>query len=89
MTGRVFTDTISRVCRREFKVGPMPWRLLKLLAPVLPMFRELSEIAYLWAKPHEIDATRLRAVIGDLPHTPLDQAIAAALYALGFRARSA
>jgi hypothetical protein len=55
---------------------------------VVPVFRELSDISYLWSTPHAIDGTRLAAIIGDMPHTPLDQAIAAALTALGFKRRA-
>jgi nucleoside-diphosphate-sugar epimerase len=88
VTGRAFTAAIARACRREFKVDFMPWRLLRLMGIVVPVFRELSEISYLWSTPHAIDGTRLAAVIGEPPHTPLDQAIAAALAALGFRRRA-
>jgi hypothetical protein len=55
---------------------------------VVPVFRELSESEYLWSTPHAIDGARLAGVIGDIPHTPLDRAIAAALAALGFRRRA-
>lgn len=85
VTGREFTGAISRICGRGFKVGAMPWRLLTVLGFGVPVFRELSEIAYLWSTPHAIDGTRLAAVIGELPHTPLDQAIADSLAALGHR----
>jgi nucleoside-diphosphate-sugar epimerase len=88
VTGRAFTAAIARVCRREFKVDFMPWRLLRMMGIVVPVFRELSEISYLWSTPHAIDGTRLAAAIGEPPHTPLDQAIAAALAALGFRRRA-
>ena len=87
VTGRALAAAISRACRREFKVEFMPWRLLKMMGIVVPVFRELSEISYLWSTPHAIDATRLAGIIGDIPHTPLDQAIAASLAALGFKRR--
>ena len=66
----------------------MPWRLLKTMGVVVPVFRELSEISYLWATPHAIDGTRLAAIIGDMPQTPLDQAITASLASLGFKRRN-
>jgi nucleoside-diphosphate-sugar epimerase len=87
MTGREMAGAISRACRRDFKVDFMPWRLLKVLGIAVPMFRELSEISYLWSTPHAIDGAALKAVIGDLPHTPLDQAVAASLAALGVKRR--
>jgi hypothetical protein len=43
------------------------------------MGRELAEIEYLWRVPHRLSGTRLESVIGTLPHTPLEAAVAAAL----------
>jgi len=88
VTGREFTAAIARACRRGFRIDFMPWRMLKLMGAVVPVFRELSEIAYLWWTPHAIDGTRLAGAIGDIPHTPLDQAIAAALAAFGLTRRA-
>jgi nucleoside-diphosphate-sugar epimerase len=86
-TGREMVGAISRACGRGFNVSGMPWTMLRLLGAVVPIFRELSEVAYLWSTPHAIDGTRLAAVIGDLPLTPLDCAVAAALLELGIRRR--
>jgi nucleoside-diphosphate-sugar epimerase len=88
VTGRVFTDSLGRACRRAFKVGAVPWRLLRVGGLVVPVFRELSEVAYLWSTPHMIDGSQLAAVIGRLEQTPLDRAVAASLTALGFRRRA-
>jgi hypothetical protein len=61
----------------------MPWFGLRLLSPVVPIFRELSEMAYLWNEPHRIDGEKLAAAIGKVPRTPFDAAVAAALDDLG------
>ncbi len=87
VTGREFLAAISRASRCDFRIDVMPWRLLKVMGIVVPMFRELSDISYLWSVPHAIDGGRLAAIIGDLPHTPLDQAIATSLAALGVKQR--
>ena len=34
---------------------------------------------YLWQRPHALDDSALRALIGAVPHTPLPQALRAAL----------
>jgi hypothetical protein len=47
------------------------------------MGRELAEMEYLWRVPHRISGDQLRSVIGEVPQTPLDQAIAASLRSLG------
>jgi nucleoside-diphosphate-sugar epimerase len=87
VTGREMVGAISRACGRGFKVSGMPWTMLRLLGTVVPIFRELSEVAYLWSTPHAIDGTRLAGVIGDIPFTPLDRAVASALLELGIRRR--
>ena len=53
----------------------------------VPIFRELTEIAYLWNEPHRIDGQKLLAAIGPVPHTPFETAIAAALDDLGLIGR--
>lgn len=88
LTGREMAGAISRACRRDFKIDYMPWRLLKMLGIAVPVFRELSEMSWLWSTPHAIDGTALKAVIGDIPRTPVDQAVAASLAALGVRRRA-
>jgi nucleoside-diphosphate-sugar epimerase len=85
VTGREFAAAIARACRRDFKIGFMPWRFLKLTGFAVPVFRELSEISYLWSVPHAIDGAALASVIGEIPHTPLDHAVVASLAALGVR----
>jgi nucleoside-diphosphate-sugar epimerase len=87
VTGREFVGAISRACRRGFKIDFVPWRVLKLMGVVVPVFRELSDISYLWSTPHAIDGTRLAEIVGNIPHTPLDQAISASLVALGVKRR--
>jgi len=89
VTGREFAAAISRACRRDFKIDFMPWRLLKAMGIFVPVFRELCDISYLWSTPHAIDGTRLAEIIGDIPHTALDQAIVASLTALGLKRRGA
>lgn len=61
----------------------LPWTLLRLGGWVVPMWRELAEMAYLWDTPHALDDTTLRQHVGALPATPLDQALRASLQALG------
>jgi nucleoside-diphosphate-sugar epimerase len=68
---------------RGWRHGGMPWPLLRIAGLVVPMLRELSRMAYLWSVPHRLDGTRLARRVGALPATPLDDAMVAALQALG------
>ena len=72
-----------------FRRGSVPWGLLRAGGLVVPMWREISEMAYLWRVPHALDGTALRDAVGDLPATAPDAALRDALIALGFGAGAA
>ena len=83
VTGREFTSAIAAATGRKLQVDRMTWWLIHALRPIVPLCRELSEIAYLWNEPHRIDGGKLEAAIGDIPRTPLDVAATRALEDLG------
>jgi nucleoside-diphosphate-sugar epimerase len=83
VTGRELTTAIAKANRRGLQVKRMSWWLIHALRPLVPISRELSEMAYLWHEPHRIDGAKLKAAIGAVPHTPLDIAVARALRDLG------
>lgn len=60
---------------RPLKAAQFPWWLLRLVAPVAAMPRALLEMRHLWLRPHRLDGTRLAALIGPEPHTPLDEVL--------------
>jgi hypothetical protein len=61
----------------------MPWWLLRLLSPVVPLFREMIEMRYLWEVPVRMGNEPLVAALGIEPHTPLDEAVRRTLIGLG------
>ncbi len=67
----------------NIKVRKLPWTLMRLLTPFVPLFRELAEMRYLWNVPIRMDNKRLKAVLGAEPHTPLDIAVRNTLISLG------
>ncbi len=71
--------------RQAPRVGAMPWWLIRAGGAVVPMWRELAEMAYLWKVPHALDGSALEALAGVLPRTPLRQALRASLGELGLR----
>jgi nucleoside-diphosphate-sugar epimerase len=85
ITGNELIAAIEAVTRSTFNVRRMGWWMLKSFGQLLAMGRELSELEYLWRVPHRISGEKLNAAIGEVPHTPLHGAIAAALRALGHR----
>lgn len=60
-----------------------PWPLVTLGAPFNETLRELRKMRYLWQAPIQLDGTRLQAFLGNVPHTPLEQAVQAGLGMLG------
>ncbi len=64
------------------KLRRLPWRLLPLLAPFNPTFRELIEMESFWRHPLRLDNASLEAVIGAEPRTPLVQALRTSLAAM-------
>jgi hypothetical protein len=49
----------------------------------MPLMRELSEMRYLWHVPMRLDNSKLLAIIGEEPHTPIGKAVRASLAGLG------
>ena len=87
VTGAEFTRVIMRALRRDLKVSGMPWWLLRRLGAIVPTFRELAEMSYLWDVPHRIDGRKLEAALGVVPHTPFETAISKSLDELGLLKR--
>ncbi|MEM9105001.1 MAG: NAD-dependent epimerase/dehydratase family protein [Pseudomonadota bacterium] len=79
MTG----DDLKRYCEtavgRSLKRAGVPWPLLRIGGLIIPMLREVSEVAYLWDRPHQLDGGALEAVIGAIPQTDPQAAVAQAL----------
>jgi nucleoside-diphosphate-sugar epimerase len=74
VTGEQFTRALAKAVRNRLRVKRMSWWLIHALSPFMPLPRELSELAYLWNEPHRISGDKLKAAIGEIPHTPLDVA---------------
>lgn len=88
--GRQMVEAIQRIVRRRAgltpKVSRFPWWTVTLARPVVPLFRELAEMRYLWREPLRMDGARLARELGrdgGEPHTPLEIAVERTLDALG------
>ncbi|HUO94026.1 MAG TPA: NAD-dependent epimerase/dehydratase family protein [Rhizomicrobium sp.] len=75
------------VANPKLKVRKMPWMLMRMLSPFVPVFRELLEMRYLWTLPIRMDNARLKRALGAEPHTPLDVAVHETLVGLGCLAK--
>lgn len=68
---------------RRLKLAQMPWWALRAGAPFVAMWRELVSMSYLRFEPHRLASLRLEGIIGPIPYTPLDRAVAEALVDMG------
>jgi len=61
------------------RVRAFPWFWMNFGRPFSPMVRELFEMRYLWQEPVRMRQDKLVALLGDVPHTPFDEAMRTAL----------
>ena len=82
--GIEIAESIRRVVGNPaLPVKRLPWIVFYLAAPFVTFMREALEMRYLWQTPLRLDNTKLVALIGPEPHTPLDVAVCETLTALG------
>jgi len=73
----------------KLPIRAFPWWMIVALSPVVRVFGEMAEMRYLWREPMALNDGKLRAFLGEVPHTPLDTAVASSLRGLGCLAGSA
>ena len=90
LTGRELLAAVQTVAdelglgpARGWRVGGMPWGLIRAVGLVYPLWRELARMSYLWRVPHALGGDALQRAVGPLPTTPLLQALRASLLELG------
>jgi len=86
--GRQMAAAIRRAAGRRVPVLPFPWGVVRALAPLGGMAREMQDVSGHWRHPMPLDGTRLEQLIGPEPRTPPEQAVAAALRALDIPLRA-
>ena len=88
VTGDQMHKAFEAAMGKPLKRGSLPLWLFKISGLFNPMMREISEVSYLWARPHEMKDDSLTALVGALPHTPLEIAVRDALTGQGIMVTS-
>jgi len=90
LTGTELMDALEAVAReaggggaRPFRRGGAPWWVMRALAPLVPICREVVEMRYLWETPHALDGRDLARWLPGFRATPLPAALRASLEELG------
>lgn len=81
---RAFADAI-RVAAEQPRapIYPFPWPVVHALAPFNETAREMRELIYLWRRPLRLVDDKLRRFLGEVPTTPLEEALLTTLRGLG------
>ena len=89
LTGDEMLDALEKAARalglgtaQPFRRGGVPWGLMRAGAFVVPIWREVAEMRYLWETPHALESRAFAALAPGLRATPLDAALRASLRAL-------
>jgi nucleoside-diphosphate-sugar epimerase len=82
-TGGELTAGLEAAAGRRLKVSLLPWLAVRAVAPFNETMREMVEMKYLWDGPVLLDNAKLVARLGGEPHTPLADALRAALAGMG------
>jgi nucleoside-diphosphate-sugar epimerase len=82
VNGEQMRLALESAAGRPLRSGDLPWGLIRLAAPLVPTWRELVTMRYLWQRPHTLDDSALRQLIGPVPQTPLPEALRASLQEL-------
>ena len=81
---RAFADAIRVAAGRpRAPIYPFPWPVVHALAPFNETAREMRELIYLWRRPLRLVDGKLWRFLGEVPTTPLDEALRTTLRGLG------
>lgn len=61
------------------RTGRLPWGLMRLASPFVPIVASLLEMRYLWDVPHALDGAALARRAGGQPPTPFGDAVREAI----------
>jgi len=85
--GTEMARAIQRVVTRHGgntpKIKAFPWWLIRSISPFHRTLREVMEMRYLWQQSLKLNNQRLKTLLGEEPHTPLDRAVEETLKGLG------
>ena len=83
MTGHELHAAAERAMGRKLSVRGLPWWLITALSPIVRSWAEIAEMRYLWTEAHSLDGSALTTMLGSIPDTPIDGAVAQAIHDLG------
>jgi nucleoside-diphosphate-sugar epimerase len=74
-TAREFAELAYRACGRDVRIVSVPRWLLRIAGLFDGTAAGAADIAHLWSHPVLLDGARYRAIAGEVPCTPLGEAV--------------
>ena len=78
ITGQQLKDGLTATIGQPLKLGGVPWAMLKMFSLFSPNLKGVTDMAYLWTKPHAIDGSAFDALVQGFRRTPLATALSQA-----------
>ncbi len=75
LTGEELISLLSELVEQDLTIGKIPWQFLKLVSPFSPDLKGVTQMAYLWSRPHAIDGRQFNTMFPDFQHTPIRSAL--------------
>ena len=79
LSGAQMQATLERCLGRPLQARRLNWLPVRALACVMPAWRGVVEMSYLWRKPHALDGSVFRALLPEFRDTPPEVALASAI----------
>ncbi|MDV3456207.1 NAD(P)H-binding protein [Sphingomonas sp. HF-S4] len=81
---RAFAEAVRLAAGRpKAPIHAFPWAIVHAVAPFNETAREMREMIYLWRRPLRLMDGKLRGFLGEVPATPLEEALRTTLRGLG------
>lgn len=75
LTGGELASALEAAVGKSLETRRLPWWLLRLATPFSPMLRAVTEMRYLWHRPHSLSEVRLRKLVGQVPRTDISKVL--------------
>ncbi|WP_158285650.1 NAD(P)H-binding protein [Pseudohoeflea suaedae] len=79
ITGNEMGRHLDIATGKRLRRGSLPWIALRAAGLFRPMWREVSEMSYLWFTPHALDGSKFEDFVGGFEATPVSRAVSEAV----------
>lgn len=69
--------SVEKTVGKTLKRGKFPWFIIKIIGVFNKAMREMLELRFMSEVAQSLNQDKLQSLLGDVPHTPLDQALKA------------